>query len=344
MRGLSSDIEIELLSCDEVEKFQVFIKSNISENHIFSINRSILDWQHKASTYYHYMIAKKKGKIVGIQGIIPMSQYDANLPNNQIFTTLWKVQDKQGIGIGLMLYKSILDKYEPELIIGSGMNPRLVQFHKWQGFSVDTMDHYVMISPFVDDYRVACNVPVPNNQTYSSENVHTKKLTVDDFMEESLSQLYTYQVPEKSNCYMRNRYFNHPMYHYDVYGVFKNGLIVAVCVIRQIVKNDTLVLRFVDYIGSNDDFMLVSKLFHGLLKKTNAEYCDFYVFGIPENNITRAGFVNRKKVKDLIVPNYFEPFKQSNIDILFGVKYLNSSPSVRFFKADGDQDRPSEVR
>ena len=38
-----------------------------------------------------------------------------------------------------------------------------------------------------------------------------------------------------------------------------------------------------------------------------------------------------------IIPNYFSPFIRENIDIY--IRY--NDDSTRFFKADGDQDRPN---
>jgi len=51
--------------------------------------------------------------------------------------------------------------------------------------------------------------------------------------------------------------------------------------------------------------------------------------------------LNRKKIKNLIIPNYFEPFKRINIDLNYAYKDLKKDSPVRLFKADGDQDRPN---
>ena len=332
------------MSHSDIDEFQSFIRFNYNKKHIFSIEKTVLNWQHKSTEYYHYLIAKKDGKIVGIQGVIPMSQYDANLPTNQIFTTLWRVKEKEGVAIGLRLFKAVLDKYKPELIIGMGMNPRLISFHKNQGFYVSKMDHYVIFSPFVDSYNIAINVPcIDYKEHYDRIPLVTKKLTINDFVEYNFDKLYSQKIPTKSNSYIINRYFRHPIYDYDVFGIFKNNIVIAICVIRRVVVGRSSVLRLVDYIGDDKSFSLLNSFFIRLLKESNAEYCDFYVYGIPENIIIKAGFVNRKLINSLIVPNYFEPIKRINIDILFGIRTLNDISLVRFFKGDGDQDRPSQL-
>ena len=78
-----------------------------------------------------------------------------------------------------------------------------------------------------------------------------------------------------------------------------------------------------------------------LIKKYSAEYIDFYSYGMKSNYIIKAGFINRKKYQNLIIPEYFEPFVKKNIDLMYGYKTSIKYPLVRLFKADGDRDRPS---
>ena len=42
----------------------------------------------------------------------------------------------------------------------------------------------------------------------------------------------------------------------------------------------------------------------------------------------------------IIIPNYYEPFEQKNIDINFST---NIHEGFRMFKGDGDQDRPNSI-
>ena len=148
-------------------------------------------------------------------------------------------------------------------------------------------------------------------------------------------------MPIKSDQYLINRYMNHPVYKYDIYGVFKKKILKAICVIRAINRNESIALRIVDYIGSNKSFPLLRNFIKGILNKYKAEYVDFYSHGIDTLILKNAGFVLRSDIKELIVPNYFEPFVMKNIDMLYA--YKNSIPhsKVRLFKGDGDQDRPS---
>ena len=73
------------------------------------------------------MIAKQH-KIVGIHGIIPLNHFDKDLPSNQIFIALWRVLEGIGIGIGLRIFKKILDHYNLNLLQGCQSTLMLLNF------------------------------------------------------------------------------------------------------------------------------------------------------------------------------------------------------------------------
>ena len=53
-----------------------------------------------------------------------------------------------------------------------------------------------------------------------------------------------------------------------------------------------------------------------------------------------AGFKLLEDLTEVIIPNYFEPVINENIDILFAYK---KKENIKFniYKGDGDQDRPN---
>lgn len=338
------DISIELLAHQEFPRFQEFIKDHWEKDHLFVKETSIFDWQHKGPHDYHYMVAKQGKAIIGVQGIIPQSQFDSQLPKTQIFLTLWKVLENRGVGIGLRLYKNILKEYMPEFIAGIGMNPRLVLFHKWQGFKVGKMDHHVFLSPYVVDFKIARVPKMPKPQLKKKKPlISFQKITKRQLQNLDTKELYLHQLPLKSDIYIQNRYMNHPVYKYEVYSISKDNKLQALCIIRPVFKDNLVVLRFVDFMGPNEAFALLYDFVVSLLKTYNAEYMDLYSYGIPSTLIQEAGFINREKIKGLIIPNYFEPFERKNVDIIFDYKSSQAHYPVRLFKADSDQDRPNQV-
>ena len=154
----------------------------------------------------------------------------------------------------------------------------------------------------------------------------------------------TIKILIKSDIYIKNRFFVHPVYKYKVYAIFKKGRLQALCVLRPILHEGVTVLRIVDFIGGNEAFAILSDFILAMLEEYDAEYIDLYSHGVQIDLLKQAGFINRKKVNGLIIPNYFEPFEQKNIDITFAYKTDQTLPPVRLFKADGDQDRPKQLK
>ena len=337
-------IIFELLAHQELKKFQEFIRNNWSKDHLFVNEESVFDWQHKGARAYHCLVAKRNGNLVGVHCVIPLSQFDKLLPTDQIFLALWSASEKKGIGIGLRLFQNTLKEYKPKFVCSIGINPRLVSFHKRQGFTVGIMDHHVILSPYVKEFKVA---KVPDNLKFQSQKIKStisyNKISKEEFNDLNTKELYLYQRPLKSDTYMINRYMNHPIYNYDIYKILKDNKLKALCVIRPIINKNVRVLRFVDFVGSNNVFLLLNDFVLSLLKKTNAEYLDIYSHGIPSVLFEKSGFINRHKNKGLIIPNHFEPFTGNNMDLIFGYKNSFFHPPVRIFRADDDQDRPNQI-
>ena len=114
-------------------------------------------------------------------------------------------------------------------------------------------------------------------------------------------------------------------------------------VIRPIKINDSLVLRFVDFIGTNKSFLLTYDASIKLLQKYRAEYIDIYSYGISKKIFKQSGYFDRYREKGLIIPNKFEPFEQKNINIFCAFKSNYKNKAIRLFKGDGDGDRPNSI-
>ena len=338
-------IVIELLAHKELKMFQEFIRNHWGKDHIFAKEASVFNWQHKGLKAYHSMVAKQNGDLVGVHGVIPLNHFDKHLPKNQIFIALWRVLEGKGIGIGLRIYKRILTEYKPDFIAGLNMNPRVLPFYERLGFQCDVMAHHVALSPFVKEFKVA---KVPEDLMVQSQKkkflTSFQKLTIKHLLDLKTDMLYLHQLPFKSDTYIVNRYMGHPVYRYEIYAISKDSMVQALCVIRPIFKEDSVVLSFVDYIGQNEAFPLLHDFILFLLKEYKAEYVDFYSYGLPAKLIQRAGFMNIKEVKNLIVPSYFEPFEKKNIDIRCGYLITKAQTPVRIFKGDGDADRPNAIQ
>tara|TARA_B100000686_G_C16726363_1_gene938027 strand:- start:399 stop:1430 length:1032 start_codon:yes stop_codon:yes gene_type:complete len=340
-----SKVAIELLKHQDFHLLQKFIHTSFSKNHIFSKENTIFDWQYKGPSEYFCMSAKKGNELIGIQGFIPLCHFDKNLPSDQIFLALWVAQGGREVGVGLRCHNQLLKIFKPKFLGSLGINKKAIAFHVWQKFNVGIMDHHVALSPRVKNFKIA----VVTNDIIPAKTKHRSSISFEKITESKLqtldtSKLYLHQTPLKSDIYIKNRFMNHPVYSYDVYAITKEEIPQALCVIRPILQDGVSVLRIVDFIGANEVFLLLPEFILAILEEYDAEYIDLYSHGVPLKTLKQSEFINCKKTKGLIIPNYFEPFEQKNVDIAFAYKTTQSLPPVRLFKADGDQDRPKQLK
>ena len=151
-----------------------------------------------------------------------------------------------------------------------------------------------------------------------------------------LNKVYKF-LPYKEDWYIKKRYFNHPIYIYRVWGIALNGEILALLFGRQVERGNEKIIRFVDFIGDIENLALAGKGIKDIIETNNYEYADFLLHGIPESIMNKSGFVRKIEKEGNIIPNYFEPFVQSNVTI-----WLEKSfKEMVVFKGDGDADRPN---
>ena len=141
---------------------------------------------------------------------------------------------------------------------------------------------------------------------------------------------------------MINRYINHPYYKYEIYKI-EQKKIIAILVTREIIHRKSKMIKIVDFIGEAKNFSKIGNFFEFILSNKNAEYLDFYSFGINNRYIEDAGLINNSNHKN-IIPNHFEPFELKNVDIYCGFKNQISDKKIKIFRGDGDGDRPSILK
>ena len=122
-----------------------------------------------------------------------------------------------------------------------------------------------------------------------------------------------------------------------IYGIKMNGMNTnAVFVLRVQECKGTRVVRFVDCIGCLEALTCITPFIDDILDQEYAEYIDMYEKGVPEEILRRAGW-KRVDETDNIIPNYFSPYVQCNVDI----NYCTANENIVLFRGDGDQDRPN---
>lgn len=315
----------------DIKDIMSFIDTYWKKGHILGNNQKFFEYEHLLPEGVTYVLSEEKGKINAILGYIPYGK-----TNRDIMTVMWKANHTAHASLGLELFKYLKDNADVRIMASPGSNPRLEGLYRYLGYEFGKMIQWYRLRP-AESYQVAriSNPEVPN----ADGNVHFKQISEWSDVEKLFDfERYTKETkPYKESWYIKKRYFDHPIYNYDVYGIYgKNEKIQLLMAFRIISVCGNNIVRLIDAIG---DFSLlgeITNLLDEILNKYDAEYVDCYEIGIPDESMLKAGW-KKAEGSGNIIPNYFTPFTQEKIDIY----YFSSDSDIVLFKGDGDQDRPN---
>lgn len=330
--------EIRLAKQDDINTIMQFIRENWNDKHIMANNRSFFEYEFlEPDGTVNFIIAvdKTKKTIESIYGFLKASHDKDNL---DIWGSFLKTREDNIPLLGVELIKRRLDIVKCRNDIGVGANPKTtIPIMKLLKRYTAKMTHYYMLSD-IKSFKIAkvSYRPQINKTQYEQYDVikidNIQKI-VDCFDESK----YKEKSPYKDYWYIEHRFFKHPIYKYDVYGVKFDNSIDALMVVRLQSYENRIAVRLVDYIGNRYLLPGTFEFWNKLLKNSGYEYIDFYCAGFEDYLVQEAGFTSLKDNDTNIIPNYFYPYEQKNVDIWV----QSTSPHTLFTKADGDQDRPN---
>ncbi|MNB92123.1 hypothetical protein D3C75_392170 [compost metagenome] len=328
---------------DDIEAIMSFIYIEWKKDHIFANNRDYFCYEHQFDDKVNYILAIDK-ETSNIEGILGFLEASCSEKNKDIWGVMWKVRDSKDNMpfLGIELMKRLMAETKCRAEIGVGANPKtsIPILKVMLGFHVGKMKHSYRLNEDTEEFKIAV---IKNKLTFPSvpsvKQYRLKKFSSID----ELTECYDLEsnkdiIPYKDEWYVKRRYFQHPVYNYSVWGIQDElQTTSAILIGREISLYNSKILRIIDYIGDHSALSRLYDEFGHLLSSRGYEYIDFYYYGINEKYVSDAGFVLRDESDENIIPNYFEPFVQKNVDI-----WVNSSVSnVTICKGDGDQDRPS---
>lgn len=329
----------------EKSKLVHFLDTHWQKGHALVKSPALLDFQHYSlqDDSYNFLVAEdnETKEFDALIGFIPTAQYDTSLVNNgDYWGAIWKIRediDNDEINtIGFMLWKKMFKLPNFHSYAAIGISDIAKRIYIASRLKVGTLNQYYVLNNKCNTFRIAGNVTeecLKHSNVDDTCELHWIK--GEDLHRLSLNPFYR---PYKTLAYFQKRYVEHPIYKYRFLGVYKNEKICTLLVIRKIDVNESSVLRIVDVFGK-----LEGSIYNGLqnlLQIENAEYLDIYNYGIAEEVFQTLGFSKLNTEGSLIIPNYFEPFVQSNVKI--GIGYKADFDYVAF-KGDSDQDRPNII-
>lgn len=321
---------------EDIPRIMRFIDENWKKGHIMAVDHTMFEFQHVEGKQVYYIIAEdtEDGKIYGSMGYIPMnhSEYPAvstvmirsmRHPECDMLGEAMSRYFEKNIRCCNMISVGIKKRYAMAVDgIAEGHIGKLKQYYRLRN---------------QEQYVVAV---ITNKEILHVEgNGYLEELNCPEKLRSRISETALKQyIPYRDLDYICHRYFTHPYYTYKVYQICYASPTESILVMRECQVGDIKVLRVVDYIGRDEDLSGIGDSLNRLLEQEGYEYIDFYCYGIPDDIMRKAGFSLREETGN-IIPNYFEPFEQKNIDIYFYTWFMENVHAYRGF---GDQDRPGK--
>lgn len=331
---IMSDYLIRYATESDIPAIKKFIDSNWKKNHILAREDGLFEWQYTSDKLDYILGVDDNGNIQGMLGFISYSDDD----NRDIATSMWKANPGTGF-LGIKLLMFILKNEQHRTLFSPGINMRTSGgIYKRMGIATGKMNQWYRLRR-MDDYKIAKVIDdnIPEYTLNQLENI-VQYSDYNSFQSDFNHQKYVSKdiVPYKSMEYIKRRYFSHPSYDYLIYGIKDDEETKAVIVMRIQECNGAKVIRFVDCIGDCNLIGTATAFIDHLLDEKEAEYIDMYENGVSEEILTCAGWTNLANTEN-VIPNYFSPYEQCNVD----VNFCTTDENIILFRGDGDQDRPN---
>ena len=329
--------EFYVASLGETDEIMDFIRTYWNPKHILANDKDFFLYEFQNGENVNFCLARNKisREIEAIMGFYPYSKN--MLPGKGDFSGgILKVNPNSKIPmLGMELPRRMFQIFQQRVYIGNGANPvtALPLELKYLKHSGGKLKQFYMLLDR-DRYTIAkiANFPVSHKYSEIQKELH-KYADAEEMYYKFDDNNFQNRLPYKDRWYVEKRYFKHPIYKYQMWGIEDKTVLVG----REIVYNGSKVLRIVDILGTVDELQYVGKALKQLQTENAYEYIDLYEHGIPDEVLCKAGFVERIENDENIIPNYFEPYECRNVDIY----YHTDNEAVVIFKADGDQDRPN---
>ena len=333
------NFSLSFLSEKDLFEFKDILKLYKSK-HIFLKNKQYFDWRFKVSSKkYNIVILRYKKEIISFICYYTLAQYDKLIDNKIIFLSL--LFSKKSV-IPLqpkLLIDFIIKEKEPKLIFTSPIET-CVNFNKRLGFEFKKINNYFF------KIKKKNNIEgLKKFRKYSKiykNNTHDCRIVLEKDFKNFDKKIFDHQYPFKSKTYLINKYIKHPVFKYNFLAYFKNKKIISLLILKIQKFKNSKIGRIVDFIGNQKNLYVFNNALYQLSKSKDLEYVDFYNFGIKEKNLIKAGFLNKKNFDSIIIPDYFKPYVNKNINQYMGAVYKDKMKfkKVSYYKGDCDLDTP----
>ena len=317
-----------------------FIDEHWKPGHILARDRELFEYMYlEKDGRLNFVLAidPQTEEVIAILGYIP-----SDALHSRISLSMWKSRSDAHLRqykAGLAVLRFLIDGLKPKSIFSTGISADTRDIYRFLGYSCEVMNHHVIVNYEISEFRIIKKPPTigffrpPTDHGVSSFAMITGE---EDLRHVAMG--LDFGTTLKDIDYLCHRYVNHPRFKYEIREVVSNVKTVGILVFRRLFANDRSCIRVIDVIGA--EICLRSAIWSLVkeMQQNGDEYIDLLSWGLDSNQLKEMGFNDCRELVDCVVPEYFSPFSQSNVDRWL---FTNLPETEIIYKGDGDQDRPN---
>ncbi|MCH5252239.1 MAG: hypothetical protein J1F22_04635 [Lachnospiraceae bacterium] len=321
---------------EDIPGIMEFIDLYWKKNHICAVSPEFFEWMYcdKGQVNFNIAVDEDTKEIWGINGFVCYNSEE----NPDVSGTLWKARKTEEnivLGIDLGNFLKSVTQYNHNFSVG--VSTRAFRMEKLRGKKVAELKRYYMLNP-KSEYQIARIRQIPQIAPDVVDSCFEGISDMTEFKDWINEKDLRENIPYKDYAYIGHRYFGHPVYRYQMLGLCvegqrRKGIFVG----RTVEQNGTCIFKIVDFFGRDKEIGSCHLAMDKWMRENDFEYIDFYEYGISDIYMEKAGFTLLEDDTN-IIPNYFEPFVQSNVRIPI---VLCEGDNLHIYRGDADQDRPS---
>lgn len=328
-------ITIRRAKTEDIPTIMQFMDDHWLRGYVLAHDREFFDWQfvHNGKVNIWIGIDDETGKLYAMQSAI----FYRDTEHPDMSGSVWLAIKSDNPMLAFDVQNALWYEMQPRDSFSPGIRPDAIRINKLLGYNVVAMDHFYRLQD-ISNYRIAVvndkqipSIPDTGYTLVPCDSLDEMKSVIP---EESLVSL----IPSKDYAYIKWRYYDHPIFHYDLWKINDpSGHSCAILITREEHANDATSCKIVDFYGDFEILGKITPALDRLMAEKDYEFIDIYSFGISTEIYEKAGLLRCDSNSVNIVPNYFQPYTPANSDIML---VPPGTPGSRLFRGDSDQDKP----
>lgn len=323
----------------EYPKVKTFLDTVWKKNHIFSLNKELLDFQHQTSADQYTIVGafNDNSDLLGILGFISPAFYSTRAINqgDDIWLAIWAADKKNsehnGVGLGLLDFLN--RTYIPNSVSAIGINKQVAMLYRLLGFEVGSLDQiYIPRKHYKKGYLGHNLRPSP----CISELVDLEILptSFEDIIDSNIPPRTA--PPYKMTEWIRDRCQQHPCYCYQPLKIQYKRRSVAWIIAREVHAIGRTALRIVEMSNLTEDVPSFGDLLATFAEAKDYDYVDMVCDKDFGSELVNRGLLRANS--ESFPPHLFEPYDPKRVEVW----YASNTSGLSISKLDSDLDRPNQ--